>query len=227
MRENTAAAFREAFARGADAVEMDVRRSADGVLVIYHDAVLPDGRPIVETPLVEISRISPWVPRLEEAIAACAGMWINLEIKNSPDEPDWDPECRTAHAVSSAIRDLGIARRVLVSSFHADTITVIAGVLPGVPTGRLVTPGTDPLRAVAGAAAAGRTTVHLHRSDVAGDEAGDVMEAAAEQGLLVFVWTVDEPATVVRLAAAGAAGIITNRPDQTRSALEHHHGNGG
>ena len=42
--ENTLAAFRRAGAMGADAVELDVRRTRDGVLVVHHDPHLPDGR---------------------------------------------------------------------------------------------------------------------------------------------------------------------------------------
>ena len=46
--ENTVAAFRGAAAMGADMVELDVRRTADGYLVIHHDARLPDGRVIYD-----------------------------------------------------------------------------------------------------------------------------------------------------------------------------------
>ncbi len=46
--ENTVAAFRGALAMGADMVELDVRRTADGRLAVHHDARLPDGRAICD-----------------------------------------------------------------------------------------------------------------------------------------------------------------------------------
>ena len=48
-RENTLEAFHAAVAQGADGVELDVRRTADGALAVHHDAHLPDGRAIVLT----------------------------------------------------------------------------------------------------------------------------------------------------------------------------------
>ena len=47
-RENTLAAFRRAGEMGADAVELDVRRTADGAMAIHHDAHLGDGRLICD-----------------------------------------------------------------------------------------------------------------------------------------------------------------------------------
>ena len=52
--ENTIEAFELAVAVGADGIELDVRRTADGVLVVHHDARLPDGRAIVELPWHEL-----------------------------------------------------------------------------------------------------------------------------------------------------------------------------
>ena len=48
-RENTLEAFRAAVALGSDGIELDVRRTVDGALVIHHDAQLPDGRVIRES----------------------------------------------------------------------------------------------------------------------------------------------------------------------------------
>ena len=67
-RENTVEAFEEAAAQGADWVEMDVRLSADGVLVVHHDAHFDDGRLVRETPADEVP---DYVPNLAEAFEAC------------------------------------------------------------------------------------------------------------------------------------------------------------
>ena len=86
--ENTVEAFLTAARMGADAVELDVRRTADGVLVVHHDPRLADTRVIVATPYRDLPA---HVPTLAAALDACAGMWVNVEIKNDAEEPDFDP----------------------------------------------------------------------------------------------------------------------------------------
>jgi glycerophosphoryl diester phosphodiesterase len=224
LRENTLAAFREAYARGADAVEMDVRRTADGALVIHHDPVLTGAGPIVRLDLEDVEEIAPWVPDLDAAVSACAGMWMNVEIKNSPSDPDWDPDQRIAVWTIEALRDQGVVDRVLVSSFNPDTVRAAVGDSPGLRTGWLAGPGADPLPLIHEAAAAGCTSIHPDVSAMRGAKADVVVEAAARAGLRVIVWTVDDEDEIRRLAAAGVDGIITNHPGRARSALEHRDG---
>jgi glycerophosphoryl diester phosphodiesterase len=64
--ENTLASFRRAVEVGADMVEPDVRRSADGALVVHHEAQPPDGRAIVDTRAGDLPAA---VPNLDEALA--------------------------------------------------------------------------------------------------------------------------------------------------------------
>ena len=78
-RENTLEAFRRAGLMGADAVELDVRRTADGAMAIHHDASLSDGRVICELQSVDLPA---HIPMLSAALDACEGMWVNIEIKN-------------------------------------------------------------------------------------------------------------------------------------------------
>ena len=69
-RENTVAAFRAARALGADGIELDVRLTADGALVVHHDAELPGRGPIAE---LASSELPDWLPSLVEALDACRG----------------------------------------------------------------------------------------------------------------------------------------------------------
>src|SRR3954465_3236369 len=85
--ENTVMAFQGARDLGADWVELDVRRTADGALAVHHDAHLADGRAIVE---LAAAALPPHVPLLAEALAACAPMGVNVEIKNWPADVDFD-----------------------------------------------------------------------------------------------------------------------------------------
>ena len=86
-RENTIDAFRLAGELGCDAVELDVRRTSDGQLIVHHDARLADGRAIVE---LSAADLPAHIPDLQAALDACSGMWVNVEIKNHPQDPDFD-----------------------------------------------------------------------------------------------------------------------------------------
>ena len=79
QRENTVDAFLAARAAGADGVELDVRRCRGGELVVHHDPSIA-GRALADTPYAELA---DYVPTLAGALGACAGMVVNVEIKNS------------------------------------------------------------------------------------------------------------------------------------------------
>ncbi len=87
-RENTIAAFEEAIALQADLIELDVRSTQDGVLIIHHDAAIQQ-QPIEALTWAEVQRLDSDVPTLEEAIACCKGrIGLDVEIK----EPGYEVE---------------------------------------------------------------------------------------------------------------------------------------
>ncbi len=88
VRENSVEAFCEARRLGADGVELDVRRSADGALVLHHDPTIASAGPIA---LLRVADLPPFVPLLEAAIAACGELLVDIELKDLPGEPGWDP----------------------------------------------------------------------------------------------------------------------------------------
>ena len=189
--ENTLAAFEMAAIVGADGVELDVRRTADGVLVVHHDARLGDGRPLIETPW---RALPPSVPTFGEALDACAGMWVNVEIKNDEREPDFDPLDRTAVEVLATLAERG-AGRWLISSFRLATVDRCRLVDPSVPTAWLTVelgPGTVDL-----AARGGHTAVHPWEPRVTAAQ----IEQCHAAGLLVNVWTCNDPQRGRALAA--------------------------
>lgn len=204
--ENTLEAFAEAARLGADMVELDVRRTADGALVVHHDAAMPGLGTIVELKKADLPES---VPTLAEALDACAGMGVNIEIKNSPIDPDYDE----GDAVAGAVAGLVIARRrqdsVIVSSFNLASVDAVRAASPRVPTALLTVPALDQQWAIDIAAERGHAAWHPHHTSVTAELAA----AAHAAGLKVNTWTVDDPATMRELAAMGVDGIVTNLPD--------------
>jgi glycerophosphoryl diester phosphodiesterase len=202
--ENTRAAFLRAIELGADMVELDVRRSADDRLVLHHDARLPDGRIVRATPSAELPG---HIPTMEQALDACDGMFVNIEIKNDPADPDFDTTEWLAHRVCAVLARRGGGPRWLISSFRFETVDVCRVVLPSVRTAWLVETlesGTV-ARTVAGGHGA------LHPWDPIVDES--LIRAAHAAGLAVNTWTCDDPDRMRQLIAWGIDGICTNVPD--------------
>lgn len=212
--ENTVAAFRLAAELGADWVELDVRRTADGALVVHHDPHLADGRVIVTTQRADLPED---IPTLAAALDACAGMQVNIEIKNSPEEADFDPDDAVAASVVDLVRDRGEVDAVLVSCFHLPTLDRVRALEPAIATAYLHGPvyrTWDDLAAeVAGH---GHRTIHpwywiVDRWYLA---------AARRHGLEVNTWTVDDPARMAALVDLGVDGLCTNVPDVARTVLD-------
>jgi glycerophosphoryl diester phosphodiesterase len=204
--ENTVAAFSAAVRMGADGVELDVRRTADGAPVILHEAHLPDGRALASVPA---AALPPDIPGLGAALDACAGLVVNIEIKEPPE---------LAELVVAEVRRRAMVARVIVSSFDLATVDRVRALDPGVPTALLA---MDPPGRDRAAGVIGRCVDHGHRAvhpyHLAVDE--HFMALATAAGLDVNVWTVDDPARIVALAELGVHALVTNVPDVALRAL--------
>lgn len=215
--ENTIEAFRLAAKQGAEGVELDVRRTADGELVVHHDAVINGVGPIVEHTRAELARLAPAVAGFPEAMAACAGLIVNIEIKNSPADPDFDAGESVAAQVVAWVAANDWADRVIVSSFNPVTVDRVRALSPGIATGQLLLPGVDAARELVFAHQRGHRAIHPHLSSLHEPEV--LMRAAAELGMWVVAWTVDDEVAIRRFLQAGLTGIITNDPAAARAAL--------
>lgn len=209
---NTIAAFRRAAELGADWVELDARRTADDAVVVHHDAELPDGRVIRSVPAAELT---DWVPTLEAALDACDGMKVNVEIKNSPDDPDFDESRSIADAVVDV---LGQRDRsgFLITSFDAAALERVRVVDRHVPLGLLEWNLQDPRAVLDRASSLGCAAINPWDGFV---DASLVRDAHA-LGLEVNVWTVNDPDRMRQLAELGVAGIITDVPDVARQVVD-------
>ena len=226
--ENTIPAFRRAMELGADGVELDVHRTADDALVVRHDA---DGPPGIwaELALAAIREAMPDMPVLDEVLDVCAGSLVNIEIKNSPHDLDWDPTERAADLVvgclatrgargARASGGSGAADNVLISSFNLATVDRVRSLAPHLPTAFLTFAG-DPLDALVTVETHGHRALHPFVGQLQGGMAGALVQRARDRGVQVNVWTVNDPDEIARLAASGVDGICTDVPDVALSVL--------
>lgn len=212
IRENTVEAFRAAVAAGAAGIELDARRTADGAIVVHHDAHLPDGRAIVGCLRPDLP---DWLPELAVALDACEGAFVNVEIKNDPAEPDFDPGETVADAVMAVLggRDEP-SDRWLISSFRLETIDRCRQLDPAIPTAWLTADALDEAT-VADVVARGHGAVHPWEPTV--DLA--MIERCHAHGLRVNAWTCNDPARAAELAAWGIDGICTDEVPAVAAAL--------
>ncbi|MBC3192924.1 hypothetical protein H7X46_17845 [Pseudonocardia sp. C8] len=229
--ENTLAAVDEALRQRADTIEIDVRRTADGHLVVLHDSTLtrttdvervfpgraPD--PVGTFTLAELKRLDAgsWfgpafagepVPTLAEVVAHTgdrAGLLV--ELKDTAHYPGIEQEVA---AVLGAPR-AGVA----VQSFDHDTMRRFAEAAPDVPAGWLFDdrPGRARLDEAAAAGA------HQITPGVEGTDAS-LVAAVRIRGMETGVYTVNTGSDMRRLRDTGVDRIITDHPGRLRAVLD-------
>ncbi|MDZ7674964.1 MAG: glycerophosphodiester phosphodiesterase [Acidimicrobiales bacterium] len=212
--ENSLAGFELAGRIGADGVELDVRRTVDGELVVHHDPALADGRLLAATARAELPA---GIPTLARALDVCAGadLVVNVELKNVPGEPDFDPTAQLADQVVDTLATRSGRDRVLISGFDLATVDRVRARAPRLATGFLTLLEPTPTEGLAMAAEHGHDAFHPYHAFV--DEA--LVVGAHERGLALNTWTVDDLDRARQLAAWGVDGIVTNVPDAVARAL--------
>lgn len=237
---------------GADGAEVDARMSADGAVVLHHDAFIgpadlaagctaPVGAALSGLPYSRLGHLTTLSGLLDalEQWAKTAPLILNIELKDLPGEPGWDNAYPLARSVAGALgtravgswlppggpgpagRQTRTHMQVVVSSFDPESVRRFRRHAPEVATAVLVDEGDDWRRQLA---RAGEVMAVNPAEALAGAE---MFSQAAEQGLAVVPWTVDDPARATELAGMGAAGLITNRPRALLKALGRRHPAGG
>ena len=198
--ENTLPAFTLALERGADAVELDVHRTRDGVVVVHHDEHA-GGVAIADTDWSDVAAVrlkgDARIPRLEDVLGALgekAVVYIELKGRDV-----------AAPALDVAKRH---GKRYAVHSFDHGAVERAMTLDPMVARGVLLDRATaDPVAALIAAHRRVRPRdVWPHHSLI--DSA--FMAAARALSVRVIVWTVNAPSDVKRLASLGVAGICTD-----------------
>jgi glycerophosphoryl diester phosphodiesterase len=203
-RENTLAAFKAAVDLGVDGVELDVRRTHDGVLVVHHDPTVG---------LLEIARsahsdLPDYVPTFDKALESLDGVRINVEIKNGRGVAEvYDATGELARQVLRTIDSSGSPENCGISCFDLTTCVFVRSMDREMSVAWLlwdVSVGD----ALIQAHVLGFNAVNPHFSSV--DQ--DVIERAGDLELDVNVWTVNAKEDLQRMVALDVAGIITDDP---------------
>ena len=141
-------------------------------------------------------------------------MLVNVEIKNSPHDADFDPERpgRRGRGRAGPARGTSTTR----CSSRRSTSRRSTGSTPStreIPTGYLVVVDPLPLVALEIAHEHGHRALHPHLAALGEAlRAGRRSRARPSSGSTLNVWTVNDPAEIVRLAEVGVDAIITDTP---------------
>jgi glycerophosphoryl diester phosphodiesterase len=203
--ENTIRSFRKALEIGVDAIELDVRRTKDGEIVVIHDADVKrttNGEGFVsELTLEEIKRFGAEkdekIPTLREALDFLDRIVLTfIELKEAGFEEQ----------VVSLVKEMGLIHDVVIVSFLEDALKRVKEINPEVETGLIYARHKNPLKAALELKAKWLLGFYkfVHTGNV---------EKAHENGLKVVVWTVNDHNEAIEMARKGVDGIASDKPD--------------
>ncbi|SSC25833.1 Glycerophosphodiester phosphodiesterase, partial [Klenkia terrae] len=222
--ENTRPAFQACVDLGYRYLETDVRATADGVLVAFHDAVLDrvtdrvgrvDALPWSEVQGALIGGRDPVLP-LEELLTAWPDVRFNIDVKTAG----------VLAPLAALIRRTGTLHRICLASFSDARVAAARRLLGPELCTSLGPKGVAALRLSSWSPrAAGLVRIQAGCAQVPVQLGGRPLvderfvAAAHERGLQVHVWTVDDPVEVDRLLDLGVDGILTDRPTMLREVF--------
>lgn len=230
--ENTTAAFKLAWEKGADACELDLHLTKDGKIIIIHDKdtkrTTGVAKIIAESTLAGLRALdagswkgAEWagekLPTLEESLATmpAGARRFFLEIKCGPE---------VVPALTAALEPMRArAEQIVIISFNLEACAAAKKSMPWLKNCLIISgkdkekrPRTDVAPYIQQAKAAGLDGLDLGM-DWPWTPA--MVKQIRDAGLGVFVWTVDKPEDITRFAKLGVDGITTNDPVVVRETL--------
>lgn len=209
--DNSYEALELAASEGADMIELDLRRTADGHIVVIHDQTtyrMMDGLggTVADMTLSEVrdlrGRNGERIATLAEALALPTPIIHEFKVTGIEDE--------LVAAIAGRPDDI-------VSSFDHSSLERVRAIAPDVKVGFLWF--TDDWRSVLQKAAdAGAFSVHPSNYEVC----PDLVRMAKALGMKVYVWSVGDALRAAKLLEWGVDGIMTYTPESTRRAIDAH-----
>ncbi|MFE6833728.1 glycerophosphodiester phosphodiesterase [Streptomyces sp. NPDC057705] len=203
VRENTLPSIRSAFARGADAVEIDVRLTRDGVPVLLHDETLlrlwgHDVR-LEDVTAPQLKELTDGgVPTLHDALMAAGAGRLMLDL------PGAAPEA--VRTVVGLVRECGARERTYYCA-GPNSMLAVRAADPGAEIALTWTTLSPPRRVLIDAVAPRWLNYRF------GLVSRELTDALHRDGLLVSAWTADTRRTMRSLVRAGVDAVTTNRVD--------------
>lgn len=201
--ENTLESFQKAIELGVNAIELDVRKSKDGKLVIIHDDNLKKafGKdiPVNQATLKELKQLAEnKIPTLEEALKTIGRKVekILIELK----------EVGYEKKVLEIVKKEKLKDRVIIISFHEQALSNVKKLDKEIETGLIYSKYKNPVDAALQLNA--QYLVPLYRFTHTRD-----VEKAHKNNLKVIVWTINSKQEVKEYIAKGVDGIATDKPD--------------
>lgn len=225
--ENTLEAFLLAYQKGADGIELDAKLSADGHVIVIHDATVDrttngHGR-VKNLTLAELRELDAGshfseafrgakIPLLSEVFELVGQKGIiNIELTN------YDaPNDLLVEKVCELVKKHGLQKRVIFSSFLAGNLKKAARILPEVPRGLLALPGWMGAWARSfGFMFGDYQALHPHITNVNAAQVQRVHRLKRR----IHVWTANTADEVRQLQEWGVDGIFTDDPQMAVHAL--------
>ncbi len=225
--ENTLPSFEQALQKGADGVELDAKLTADGHVVVMHDAAVErttngKGR-VASLTLAALRQLDAgsWfnekfsgakIPLLEEVFEIVGkDKLINIELTNYSTRRDG-----LTLKVCELIKKHNNHKQILFSSFFPSNLKIAAQVLPEIPRGLLAMPGILGIWARSfGFMFGDYQALHPHLSSVSREQIQRVHRLQRR----VHVWTVNTAEEITRLKGWGVDGVFTDDPQTILRAL--------
>lgn len=204
--ENTLESFRHALELGANAIELDVRKTKDGVLVVIHDDNLKKvfglELPVNTATREELKKATgERIPTLDEALRFMGKRpeKILVELKETG--------CEQEALVS--IKKEQLMDRVIIVSFHEEALHAVREADPAIETGLIYAGHKNPIRTALELKAQYLLPLYrfTHRKNI---------EDAHKRGLRVIVWTINTKEEIKDYIARGVDGIASDRADLFR-----------
>ena len=214
--DNSLEGFAAADDLGASWVELDVRLSADGEVVLHHDMATAAGTPIAGATAADLA--TEGIPTLDEALDVIdeQSLGVDVELKSIPTEDGYDPTLAVVDATVAVLQARPAPGPVVVSSFDRAALDRVRELAGDDLTTVFITQGIGGPEDLAASLVDGG-----HDGLAIGDPAlpRSTFRVFADAGLPVWMWTIDSPAVAERVERRGAAGVITDVPDVISEAL--------
>jgi glycerophosphoryl diester phosphodiesterase len=208
--ENTLRSFRRAVADGCDEIELDLRVTADGEVVIMHDATVDRTTSgSGEVAGLTFDEIRSLDAGLGEQVPTWAETVDAIDVR-------FQAEVKAAEAIpllaQSLKSDPALAERTLVTSFHPEILLAMRAAFPAASTGLIIGRTPPAAEVIARTKAAEANASLCGIADLTAEAVADLHEA----GLAVTAWPVPDQSTFAEALALGVDGITTDNPHLLR-----------